>query len=71
MALLWHGWGCSMSNLTRPEAVRKLAPPYTSQIRHMSPAEARELWTYITALEAERDHYADAVSALLAEEGEP
>ena len=62
-----------MNDLTRPEAVRRLAPPYTPQIRHLTPAEARELWTYITALETEYSHVYDlleAMRAVLAERGE-
>jgi hypothetical protein len=53
-----------MSELTRPEAVRRLAPPYTSQVRHLSPAEARELYEYIARMEEERDHFRDLVTAI-------
>ena len=53
-----------MSELTRPEAVRRLAPPYTSQVRHLSPVEARELLAYITALETVNGHHRDLLEAV-------
>ena len=54
-----------MNDLTRPEAVRRLAPPYTPQIRHLTPAEARELYEYIVRLEMEAEHYRDLATAVV------
>ena len=50
----------------RPSAIHKITPPYTSQIRHLTPAEARELYDYIVRLEMERDHWRDLVTAITA-----
>ena len=52
-----------MNDLTRPNAIHKITPPYTSQIRHLAPAEARELWAYITALETVNGHHRDLIEA--------
>ena len=50
----------------RPNAIHKITPPYTSQVRHLPPAEARELYDYIVRLEMERDHWRDLVAAITA-----
>jgi len=42
-----------MSNTQRPKALANLAPPWTSQVRHLTPAEARDVYQYVVALEAE------------------
>ena len=56
-----------MTHLDRPNAIHKITPPYTSQVRHLSPAEARALYFYIVRLEMDRDHWRDLVAALTAE----
>jgi hypothetical protein len=59
-----------MSNTQRPKALDKLAPPWPSKTHHLTPAEARDVYQYVAALEEERDHYRDLVTALWAKEGE-
>jgi len=55
-----------MNHLDRPNAIHKITPPYSSQVRHLSPAEARELYEYIVRTEMERDHWRDLVAAITA-----
>ena len=50
----------------RPGAIHKITPPYTSQVRHLTPAEVRALYFYIVRLEMERDHWHDLLAAITA-----
>ena len=54
-----------MNDLTRPSAIHKITPPYTSQVRHLTPAEARGLYEYIVWLEMEAEHYRDLATAVV------
>jgi len=55
-----------MTHLDRPNAIHKITPPYSSQVRHLSPAEARELYEYIVRTEMEAEHYRDLATAITA-----
>jgi hypothetical protein len=50
----------------RPNAIHKITPPYTSEVRHLTPAEARALYFYIVRLEMEAEHYRDLLAAITA-----
>ena len=53
-----------MTHLDRPSAIHKITPPYTSQVRHLTPAEARELYEHIVRLEMDAEHYRDLMTAV-------
>ena len=59
-----------MDKLKRPQALAKLEPPWTSQVAHLTPAEARAVWQYVAGLEMEVEHLSDLVTVLTAKEEE-
>ena len=46
-----------MSNTQRPKALAKLAPPWPSKTHHLTPAEARDVYQYVVALEEALEGY--------------